>query len=168
MTEPRYDGPTLSPERTVQLRVVVMEATAGRRRHAGWKITVVAVGAAGLLAVAGGAAVAVVTAARADHPNEAYCSSALSLDENIWRINVVAAAQSRDGRPDTISALDACRIAWRVAHGGPANDVEEFDDPQMSACIVDGSLVVYYTADACRALGIPRAESDTLDPRAAG
>jgi hypothetical protein len=167
MPEPRPGAPLLAPERAAQIRSVVLAEitrSAGRPARTGRRLAVaVAAGVVGV-AVAAGSAAAWVSVSRPDRPNEAYCSSSVTLDRDVWGLRGVAAATSADGRPDTVSAVDACTIMWQMDRGGPPSSTGTKPAGHTAACIVEGTLVIYPDPTACRTLGVPRAETVTLDP----
>ena len=156
MTDSRAWPPELSPDRAGQIRSVVMaEVTAApgvrvRRRRL---LTVVAAVVAVLLAGAG-TATALLHYAQPDDPSQGYCSPSATLERSVWEGFGFGSVQGPDGSPEPLQALDACRAMWDA---GIVTSPDLPDGPPvLTACVIDGDLVVMPgDARVCARLGVP-------------
>jgi ferric-dicitrate binding protein FerR (iron transport regulator) len=151
--------PRLTPERSAQLRAgllteVTRTPARSRRRFTGIVIT-----AAATLTVAGAAA-AWVSMTRPDDPNEGYCSSSVTLDPDVWTTHGVITAFDAQGNRDPLDGLEACAQAWRMGILTAPN-VPPGQVPALTACVVEGNLVIYPgDPTTCQRLGVPAAITD--------
>jgi hypothetical protein len=149
--------PTLTPERQEQIRRVVMSGLAAERpRRRRRRVAVVAVGVVCSVAVASGTAAAWVAITSPDESNEGYCSSAVTTDSAVWERNGVASVSAPDGKQEVLDSVDACRAMWRagIVRAPGSSEGQPVVVPLLSACVVEGRLVVYPSADACKQLGV--------------
>ena len=151
--------PRLTPERSAQLRAGLLTEitrTPARARH---RFTGIAITAAATLTVAGTAA-AWVSMTRPDDPNEGYCATSITLDRDVWTTHGVVTAVDAQGNRDPLKGVEACAAAWRMGIL-TAPDVPQGQVPALTACVVEGNLVVYPgDPTTCQRLGVPQAIID--------
>ncbi len=159
MSEDGSWPPPLSDERAAQIKAVVMaevlaDGSTSRSRHRRRVLAVIAGVIAVLLAGAGTAA-AYLRFATPDEPNLGYCSPAVSADPAVWQPYAFGAASDPDGNLVVSAAVDVCGAMWRAGIVTAPGVVGV--PPELNACVVDGSLVVF-AADAgvCGRLGLPQ------------
>ncbi len=161
MTEPlhRHEPPRMTPQRTAQLRAALLaEVTRTPRRQRRWHLSGAALAAGAVLAV-GGTAVAWVAVLSPDDPTVAYCSSEVTLDEDVYTTYGISSASAPDGEPPALDAVEVCGQMWARGIVQPTTGESPGTvPPELTACVVEGSLVVYPGGKStCEELGVPLA-----------
>jgi hypothetical protein len=162
MTEPPYgyEAPRMTPERTAQLRAaLVAEASRSPRSRRRWHLSGAALAAGAVLAVSG-TAIAWVAVLNPDDPHLAYCSPEVTLDEDIYTTYGIASVDGPDGAPLPLDAIDVCGQMWAQGTIAPTTPGQSPGTvpPELTACVVEGSLVVYPGGKStCEQLGVPLA-----------
>ncbi len=160
MTNQRPQGPRLSEVRVAQIKGAVLAQTSVSSPHRSWRpVAVAAVATLSVLGL-GGTAAAWVVATRSDNDHQAYCSTAVTTDRDVWGQHGVGAASGPDGVPSAFEAVDACAAGWRAGvltlPGVKPNTDGRFPVPVLTACVVDGEAVVYPAGPhVCSELGVP-------------
>ncbi len=159
MSEDGSWPPPLSDERAAQIKAVVMaEILADRStsvsRHRR-RVLAVSAGVVAVLLAGAGTAAAYLRFATPDEPNLGYCSPTVSADPGVWEPYASGAVSDPQGNQDVFAAVDACAAMWRAGIVTAPGVVGI--PPELTACVVDGSLVVF-AADAgvCGRLGLPQ------------
>lgn len=151
--------PPLTDERAAQIKAVVMAevstlpapATARHRR----RFLAVIAAVVAILLVGAGAAAAYLRFASPDEPNLGYCSPTVSLDPAVWGQLGFGAVPDVEGNQSAFQAVDACTAMWRA--GIVTAPDQTGIPPELTACVVDGSLVVFPDdATICARLGVPQ------------
>jgi len=161
MTDSSSWPPQLDPGRAAQIRSVVMaeidDQAAPRPRRR--RILTVVAGAAAVLLAGAGTATAVLLYAQPDQANLGYCAPAASLDRALWDRYAFGAVQAPDGTWQTLDAVEACAAMRQVgALGAEFQDSGANASHELTACVVDGDLVVFPGGSGtCRRLGVPEA-----------
>ncbi len=149
--------PPLSDARAAQIKTVVMAEvrlapTSVRHRR---RILAVIAAVVAVLLVGAGTAAAYLRFASPDEPNLGYCSPTVSLDSAVWGQLAFGAVPDVDGNQSAFQAVDACTAMWRA--GIVTAPDQTGIPPELTACIVDGSLVVFPDdATVCARLGVPQ------------
>ena len=159
MSEPwnPRDDPALTAERQAQIRRVVLSGIAiepsSRVRH---PVAIIVGGIIGSVLVATGTAAALVAITTPDEGNLGYCSSAVTTDPAVWEQNAFGSVSSPAGKQQAFDSIEACTAMWKAGIVRPpsSSSSQSFAVPPLSACVVDGRLVVYPEADACKQLGV--------------
>ena len=159
MSEQGSWPPVLTAERAEQIKSIVMAevrttpapATARQRR----RVLAVIAAVVAVLLVGAGTAAAYLRFATPDEPNLGYCSPTVSADPAVWQPYAFGAASDPDGNLVVSAAVDVCGAMWRAGIVTAPGVVGV--PPELNACVVDGSLVVF-AADAgvCGRLGLPQ------------
>lgn len=167
MSTNRPDNPRLSKHRASQLRQAILtevglesaHATPSRRRRS---LTALAIAATSVVVV-GGAAAAWVTASRPDDPYSVYCSPNVTTDPDVWKRHGASTVTNADtGVRSSLDAIGACSTMWRTGtlpgDVGHDNLTGSGAVPTLTACVVEGHLVVYPgPAGVCHQLQVPAA-----------
>lgn len=174
MSESRPQEPRMSDDRAAQIREVLMaetreEAATGKATITSLRsrrpLPVVAIAAASVVVV-GGSAAAWVAVTRPDDAYSAYCSASVTTDPDIWKQHGVSTATNADtGVRSPLDAVDACAAIWRTGtltgdtgEGASTNQPRTATVPALTACVVDGQLVVYPgPVEVCAQLKVPAA-----------
>lgn len=167
MITDRPADPRMSADRSAQIREALMAETLnevatvtpfrGRR-----PLSVAAIAAASVVVV-GGTAAAWVAVSRPDDAYSAYCSASVTTDPDVWKQHGASTATNADtGVRSPLDAIDACAVMWRTGtltgDGTPTNQTGSAAVPDLTACVVDGQLVVYPGKDGvCAQLKVPAA-----------
>lgn len=159
MSEQGSWPPVLTAERAEQIKSIVMAevrttpapATARQRR----RVLAVIAAVVAVLLVGAGTAAAYLRFASPDEPNLGYCSPTVSLDPAVWSQLAFGAVPDVDGNQSAFQAIDACTAMWRA---GIVTAPDHTGIPsELTACVVDGSLVVFPDdATVCARLGVPQ------------
>lgn len=151
--------PRLTPERSAQLRAGLLTEITRTPARSCRRFTGIAITAAATLTVAGTAA-AWVSMTRPDDPNEGYCATSITLVRDVWTTHRVVTAFDDQGNRDPLKGVEACAQAWRMGIL-TAPDIVVGQVPPLTACVVEGNLVVYPGDPAtCQRLGVPQAITD--------
>jgi hypothetical protein len=159
MSEQRSWPPPLSEARAVQVKTVVMAevrrapaAAAGRHRR---RFLAVIATVVEVLLMGAGAAAAYLRFAAPDEPNLGYCSPSVSLDPAVWGQLAFGAVPDVNGNQSAFEAIDACTAMWRA--GIVTAPDQTGVPPELTACVVEGSLVVFPDDETvCARLGVPQ------------
>lgn len=149
--------PPLSNARAAQIKTVVMAEVRRAPANVRHRRRIVAVIAAvvAVLLVGAGTAAAYLRFASPDEGNRGFCSPTVSLDPAVWGRNGFSAARDPEGNQASFQAIDMCTAMWRA--GIVTAPDQTGIPPELTACIVDGSLVVFPDdATVCARLGVPQ------------
>jgi hypothetical protein len=150
--------PALAPERQAAIRRVVMAGlTATPPRPMRRRVVLVSAGVACSITIAGGSAAAWVAMTTPDESNAGYCSSTVTADRGVWELNGFSSVAEPGARVQQVEAIDSCRAMWAAGIVRPpgAQTDDPIEVPPLSACVVEGQLVVYPESDACSRLRVP-------------
>ncbi len=157
---PSFEAPRMTPQRTAQIRAALLaEVSRSPRRHRRWHFSGAALATGALLAV-GGTAVAWVAVLSPDDPTQAYCSPEVTLDEDVYSMHSVSTVAAPDGEPPVLEAVEVCGQMWArgIVQPTTGNQSPGTIPPELTACVVEGSLVVYPGGKStCEELGVPLA-----------
>lgn len=115
------------------------------------------------LVVVGGTAAAWVAVSRPEDTYSVYCSASLTTDSDVWKQHGASTATNADtGLRSPLDAIDACAAMWRTGplarDSVPADQIPPDSVPSLTACVVDGQLVVYPgSAEVCAQLQVSAA-----------
>lgn len=149
--------PSLTPERQAQIRQVVMAGlTTTPPKPLRRRVVLVGACVACSITVAGGSAAAWVAMTTPDESNAGYCSPTVTTDRAVWELNGFSSVAEPGAQVPQVEAINSCRAMWAagIVRAPAAQADDPIEVPPLSACVVEGQLVVYPASDACSRLRV--------------